>query len=170
MRHSVLLVAFLVVSVLTRAQEGAGSGLNQFGEELMLAFKKQDASMILDCFFTKDEVEQLLTGVAAENGDTGVLAFSVDSMHMIFQNELIIAYDSVSKMGSEEGVKWKKIKFEEVGLADVVSVGGFKTATIVLVIRLKKDQFYMIQFPESYNLGEGWSVGPYVRWTGRVTK
>lgn len=171
LRHIVLCFFALQCLQPAIAQDAVppNENLNKLGINLAKAFKKHDNELLRTCFFNSAEVSNLLQSIAEENGGEGPIQFDADSVYAVLIAELDASFELAWAAGTEEGIKWKKTKFVEVGLSSLTENGPFKMADIILVVRVK-DNFFMITFPESFNLNGEWKIGPMVNWVGRVTK
>ena len=123
----------------------------------------------LSCFSSRDEVKAVMETVNAANGGEGVLDYEIDSIYTEFKGELERYFYGLLSKGKLDGITWKKAKFEEAGLTAVDTLGDLKMATVVLIIRQKKE-YYMVSFPQSFYLDEQWKIGAVALWEGRVTK
>jgi hypothetical protein len=171
LRHTLLyiFVLFALQTAVAQGDASASDELTSLGIKLTKAFKKQDKSRLAECFFSKAEVADLLQIIAQQNGGEGEIQFDADSVYNVFITELDTSFEAALSAGVEEELKWKKIKFVEVGLSNLHSDSTLKAADLILVVK-RKDNFFMITFPESYNLHGQWKIGPMVNWVGRVTK
>ncbi len=168
MRGGSILLVF--IGMLTSvASLCAQTELSTMGEQLTDAFRTGDPDKLLACFSSRDEVRELMIAIHKNNGGTGVIGYEVDSVYEKFKTELVQYFLKVLADGSREKIKWKKVKTEETGLAATDAVGRFKMATMVLVLRYKK-QYFMIRFPQSFQLDSGWKIGAVMIWEGQVTR
>ena len=151
------------------AQSESSLKLNELGEALVRGLKANEEDMLLEHFFTKQEVGSIMAAVNRTNGGEGVLGYELDSIYDVFQEEIRVYYNEVRAKANLEDIKWRKMKFEEIGLNNPTVIDSLATADLILVMRYRKS-YYMVRFPQCFQLDDGWKIGAVIEWIGRVSK
>jgi len=162
-------VGWLFTFSTVQGQEKSSEQLDLLGKGLTEALKANDEEAIVQHFFSLEEVTQIMAEVNRLNGGEGVLDYEVDSVYQVFRKELKDYYYAVLAKANLEELKLRKVKFEEIGLDEGEKIGTLTSASLVLVMRYKKN-YYMVRFPQSFRLENGWKIGAVMEWVGRVTK